>query len=77
MTDLHRFLLSGSVPHQLPSQKEQQVHKESREEAEDARALCAHRARTVCIAQGRHHLSQSVAREVQTSGEALRKMPNL
>ena len=29
MTDLHRFLLSGSVPHQLPSQKEQQVHKES------------------------------------------------
>lgn len=29
MTDLHRFLLSGSVPHQLPSQKEQQMHKES------------------------------------------------
>lgn len=73
MTDLHRFHLFA-CPTTATCPEIAARGKTHLGWAEDARALCAHQGRTVCIAQGRHHLSQSVAREVEISGQALMKM---
>lgn len=67
MTDLHRSHISVSASHQLPAKKEQQVQNYSQERAENAPALCAHRAGAICIGQGRCDLSQSVTKEVEMS----------
>lgn len=75
--NLYTFLFSDNASYQLLAQKEQQVYKHSWEGSEDARALCAQRARTIRIGQGRLHLPQSLAKGFKISGEPFMRMPLL